>query len=163
MDNLAEAFAGESQANQTYLSFAKQAEKEGMEQVAKLFRAVAAAETIHAHAHLRAMEAVKSTSENLAEAISSEEYEFSSMYPPMIEAAKSEGHAHAERSMTHALEVEKVHYQLFKKAAEAVQNDNDLEVSHVLVCPICGFTVMGSAPDNCPVCHVKAEKFIDIA
>jgi len=163
MDDLAEAFAGESQANRTYLAFAKQAEKDGMTQIAKLFRAVAEAETIHAHAHLRAMGGIKSTAKNLAEAMSGEEHEFTSMYPPMIEAAKAEGHMLAERSMTYALEVEKVHYELFKKATEAAQNGSDLDAANIHVCPMCGFTVMGDAPDKCPVCHIKGSKFAEVA
>lgn len=162
MDNLAEAFAGESQANRTYLAFAKQAEKDGMAQIAKLFRAVAEAETIHAHAHLRAMETVKGTADNLAAAMSGEEHEFTSMYPAMIETAKAEGNARAERSMTYALEVEKVHYELFKKAAEAANNSADLETTDIMVCPMCGYTVIGNAPDSCPVCHLKGVQFNEV-
>ncbi|MBF0249766.1 MAG: rubrerythrin family protein [Alphaproteobacteria bacterium] len=163
MENLQEAFAGESQANRKYLAFAEQAEKDGHAQVAKLFRAVAAAETIHAHAHLRAMDGVKSTAENLAEAMAGEEHEFTHMYPPMVEAAKAEGHKKAERSMTHALEVEKVHFELFKAAAAAVSAGGDLPAAAVRVCPVCGHTVIGDAPDACPVCGVKGEKYADIA
>lgn len=161
-ENLKEAFAGESEANRKYLAYGEQAAKEGYGQVAKLFRAVAYAETLHAQAHLRAMDGIKSTAENLAEAMAGEEYEFTSMYPAMVEAAKEEGHSRAERSMTHALEVEKVHYALFKQAAAAIGGSADLPDAPVRVCPVCGHTVIGDAPDNCPVCKVKGEKFTEI-
>ncbi len=161
-DNLKEAFAGESQANRKYLAYGEQAAKDGHAQVAKLFRAVAAAETIHAHGHLRAMDGVKGTAENLADAMAGEEYEFTEMYPPMLEAAKAEGHKKAERSMFNALEVEKVHYELFKQAAEAVKSGNDLPAAAVRVCPVCGHTVVGDAPDTCPVCGAKGEKYDEI-
>lgn len=163
LNNLKEAFAGESQANRTYLAYAERAEKDGHAQIAKLFRAVAAAETIHAHAHLRAMDGVKSTAENLADAMAGEEYEFTKMYPPMVEAAEAEGHKKALRSMSHAMEVEKVHFELFKQASQAVQSGNDLPATAVRVCPICGHTVIGDAPDECPVCKAKGEKFIEIS
>ena len=122
-ENLKEAFAGESQANRTYLAYAERAEKDGFDQVAKLFRAVAAAETVHAHAHLRAMDGVKSTAENLEEAAAGEKYEFEEMYPPMVATAEEEGDRRAARSMTNAMEVEKVHHDLFNKALEAVKSE----------------------------------------
>ena len=115
-DNLKEAFAGESQANRKYLAYGEQAAKDGFPGVAKLFRAVAAAETLHALAHLRAMGGVKGTVDNLTDAMAGEKHEFTEMYPPMVERAKAEGHKKAIRSMTWALEVEKVHYDLFDKA-----------------------------------------------
>ena len=158
-DNLKEAFAGESQANRKYLAYGEQATKDGFPQVAKLFRAVAAAETIHAHAHLKALDAVKGTAENLADAMAGEEYEFTEMYPTMLATAKAEGHKKAERSMTHALEVEKVHHGLFQHAIEAVKAGKDLPEATVLVCPVCGHTVIGEAPDECPVCKAKGDKF----
>jgi len=162
IDNLKDAFAGESQANRKYLAFGEQAAKDGLSGVAKLFRAVAAAETIHAHAHLRAMDGVKSTLENLTEAQEGEKYEFSSMYPPMIETAKAEGHKKAERSMTHAFEVEKIHYELYGKALEAVKAGKDLDAAVVKVCPVCGHTVIDDAPDSCPICGCKGEKYVAI-
>jgi rubrerythrin len=162
-DNLKEAFAGESQANRKYLAYGEQAAKDGFPVVAKLFRAVAAAETIHAHAHLRALDGVKSTVDNLADAMEGEHHEFTSMYPPMLEAAKAEGHKKAERSMFHALEVEKVHYELFQAAAAAVKSGADLTDATVRVCPVCGHTVIGDAPDACPVCNCKGDRYTDIA
>ena len=163
IDNLKDAFAGESQANRKYLAFGEQAARDGYAQVAKLFRAVAAAETIHAHAHLNALGGVKSTVENLAAAMEGEDYEVKEMYPPMLAAAKAEGHKKAERSMTHALEVEKVHYGLFQQALEAVKAGKDLPASAILVCPVCGHTVAGDAPDECPVCKAKGDKFAEVA
>jgi rubrerythrin len=120
--NLAEAFAGESQANRKYLAFAKQAERDGYPQAAKLFRAAAAAETVHAHAHLRAMGGIRSTKENLVEAMAGETHEFENMYPDMIKAAEEEGHKSAARSFSHANEVEKEHAALYQKALDSMDN-----------------------------------------
>jgi rubrerythrin len=162
IDNLKEAFAGESQANRKYLAFAQQAEKDGNHQMAKLFRAVAAAETIHAHSHLRAMDGVGSTLENLESAMEGEEHEFTAMYPPMIAMAKAEGNVRAERSMQYALEVEKVHFELFKQAFAAAKAGHDLHEGAIYICPVCGHTVIDELPDNCPVCNVKGSKFTEI-
>lgn len=163
LDNLKEAFAGESQANRKYLAFGEQAERDGLAMVAKLFRAVAAAETLHAHAHLRAMDGVKDTVANLEEAMAGEEHEFTCMYPPMLAEAQAENHPRAVRSMTYALEVEKVHYELFKQALAAAKAGQDLSRQAVRICPVCGHTVIGDAPHECPVCKVKGEKYLDVA
>lgn len=157
--NLLAAFAGESQANRKYLAFAKKADKEGFKQVARLFRAAAEAETVHAHAHLRALGAIKSTKENLAEAIGGETYEFQKMYPPMVEEAKKEGHKAAERSFSFANEVEKVHAALYQKALELMDK---LEECSYYVCSVCGHTVEGHAPDKCPVCGANANAFFEV-
>jgi rubrerythrin len=162
-DNLAEAFAGESQANRKYLAFGAAAAKEGLTQVAKLFRAVAAAETIHAHAHLRALGGVKTTAENLTAAIEGEAHEFQSMYPAFIATAEQEGHRQALLSMKHAMAVEQVHHGLFQAALEAVKAGKDLADAAIHVCDICGHTVIGEAPDQCPVCKAKGEKFSEVA
>jgi rubrerythrin len=154
--NLLEAFAGESQANRKYLAFAKQADKEGYPQVARLFRAAAEAETVHAHAHLRALGQVKSTSENLGEAIAGETHEFRSMYPGMIAAAKEEGNDMAERSFAYANEVEKVHADLYQKALD---NLDGLEETDYYVCSVCGYTCEGEPPDQCPVCGSASKAF----
>jgi rubrerythrin len=163
MDNLAEAFAGESQANRKYLAFAKKAEEDGMQQVAKLFRAAAEAETIHAHAHLRVMHGIKSTAENLEEAIAGEGEEFKEMYPKMLAEAQAEGVKPAEFSFKNALAVEEIHYGLYTKALEAVKGGSDMPATSICVCPVCGNTVEGSAPDTCPICNVPGTKFIEIA
>ncbi len=162
-DNLKQAFAGESQANRTYLAYGDRAAKDGFAQVAKLFRAVAAAETVHAHAHLRAMDGVKGTAENLKEAAAGEKYEFEQMYPPMVATAEEEGDRRAAISMKNALEVEKVHHGLFNQALAAVETGKDRGDAPVRVCPVCGHTVIGDAPDQCPVCKVKGEKFMEIS
>jgi rubrerythrin len=158
-DNLKEAFAGESQANRKYLAYADAASKEGKVGVAKLFRAVAAAETIHAHAHLRALGAVKGTADNLADAMSGESHEFTSMYPPMVATAKAEGHKRAIRSLSEAMEVEKVHYDLFGAALDKIKAGGDLGDVVIRVCPNCGHTVIGDAPDTCPVCGAAGEHY----
>ena len=154
--NLLEAFAGESQANRRYLAFAKQAEKEGYLHVAKLFRAAAEAETVHAHAHLRALGGVRSTAENLKEAISGEIHEFKEMYPSMIDDAKEEGNKAAERTFTYANEVEKVHATLYQKALD---NLDALEEKDYYVCSVCGYTCENEPPDKCPVCGAKSSAF----
>ena len=156
---LKEAFAGESQANRRYLAFAQQAEKEGYHQVAKLFRAAAEAETVHAHAHLRALKGIKTTAENLQEAISGETHEFMTMYPEMIAAAKDEGHREAERSFKYANEVEKVHADLYKKALANL--DKQAEVDYY-VCSVCGYTCENEPPEKCPVCSANAKQFFKV-
>ena len=161
-DNLAAAFAGESQANRKYLAFAKKAEADGYPHVAKLFRAAAAAETVHAHTHLRAMGGVKSTAENLQEAIDGETYEYKKMYPPFLSNAREEGHKRAEFSFKNALAVEETHAALYTKALEAVNGGHDLAAAPIYVCDVCGHTVEGSAPDRCPVCGAKHERFVEV-
>ncbi|HUU39699.1 MAG TPA: rubrerythrin family protein [Desulfatiglandales bacterium] len=157
--NLLDAFAGESQANRKYLAFAKQADKEGYPQVAKLFRSAAEAETIHAHNHLRTLGAIKSTAENLKEAISGETYEFMKMYPAMIEESRNAGHKAAERNFTYANEVEKVHAALYEKA---LKNLDNLEDTEYYVCSICGYTAEGVLPEKCPVCAAKSTAFFKV-
>ena len=163
MDNLQEAFAGESQANRMYLAFAKKAEEDGLSQVARLFRATAEAETIHAHAHFRVMGKVKATAENLEEAIAGEGFEFKEMYPKMLAEAQAEGMKPAEFSFKNALAVVEIHYGLYSKALEAVKGGGDLPATAVYVCPVCGNTVEGGAPDTCPICNVPGDKFVEVA
>jgi len=154
--NLQEAFAGESQANRKYLAFAKKAEEEGYKQAAKLFRAAAAAETIHAHNHLRELGVVKSTRDNLLAAISGESHEFQHMYPQMIADAQAEGKGNALRSFTYANAVEKVHAALYQKALDTLGRNVDTDY---YVCSVCGYTAEGEAPDECPVCKSKKQAF----
>jgi rubrerythrin len=158
--NLADAFAGESQANRKYLAFAKQADTEGYPQVARLFRAAAEAETVHAHAHLKALGGIKSTKENLQEAIGGETHEYKEMYPPMIEDAKAEGATEALRSFSYANTVEKTHAELYQKAADSLGLSGDQ--FDYYVCPVCGHTHEKAAPEKCPVCGVAASLFIQI-
>ena len=160
VDNLKEAFAGESQANRKYLAFAKQADKDGLPQIAKLFRATAEAETVHAHAHLRALDGVGSTEANLAAAIEGEGFEFMNMYPKFVVEAKSEDAAKALRSFENALAVEEIHHRLYSQALEKMKAGADLEGTSIYVCSVCGNTVYGQAPDECPVCKAKQKAFI---
>ena len=155
-ENLMSAFAGESQANRKYLAFARKAESEGFKQAAKLFRAAAEAETVHAHAHLRELKGIRSTQENLEEAISGESYEFQNMYPGMIADAKAESMAGALRSFEFANAVEKIHAALYKKMLENLGKTPDVDY---WVCQVCGMTVEGEAPDECPVCRAKKQAF----
>jgi len=157
--NLKEAFAGESQANRKYLAFAKKAETQGHPQVAKLFRAAAAAETIHAHSHLRVLGEVGDTAANLKAAITGETHEFESMYPPMIATAEAEGNKAAVQTFTYANAVEKVHAQLYQKALD---NLNALPEVDYYVCSVCGYTCESAPPDTCPVCKAKAKAFAKI-
>ena len=159
MDNLKEAFAGESQANRRYLFFAEKADKEGLPQIARLFRATAEAETVHARNHLGAMEGIGSTGDNLKEAISGENYEFTSMYPEFIKQAKSEKHQMAEISFIHANAVEKIHYDLYQETLEALEAGQALKDEPYYVCQVCGNTVAGAAPEKCPICGAPKSKF----
>lgn len=158
-DGLKEAFAGESQANRKYLAFAKKAEQDGFPGVALLFRAAAAAETVHAHNHLRALGGIKSTIENLKEAIVGEFYEFTKMYPQFIEYAKAEKIKDAERSFNYANEVEKIHHKLYEKALKLVEEGKDLQVKEIYICSVCGYTHEGVPPDKCPVCGATKKAF----
>ncbi|MCJ7622529.1 MAG: rubrerythrin family protein [Anaerolineaceae bacterium] len=159
-ENLQAAFAGESQANRRYLLFAEQADKEGHPQVARLFRAAAAAETVHAHSHMRVLGALKTTSENLDAAVNGENYEATTMYPDFIKAAEEEDNARALRTFKYALEAEKVHEQLFRSALESLGEEE--EAYDYYVCPVCGYTHGHHAPDKCPVCGAKGERFLHI-
>ena len=161
-ENLQAAFAGESQANRKYLAFAKKADADGMKQIAKLFRAAAEAETVHAHAHFRVMGGVKSTAENLEAAISGEAYEKDSMYPEFLKEAEAEGNKAAVMTFKNALAVEVVHHDLYVEAAESLKDGNDLPEAKIYVCDVCGNTVIGDAPDKCDVCGVPKERFFEV-
>ncbi len=158
-ENLEEAFAGESQANRRYLAFAKKAEEDGFVQIAKLFRAAAAAETVHAHAHLRVLGGIRTTEDNLKEAISGETHEFTAMYPKMIDDAIAEGNKAAQISFQFANEVEKIHAALYQKGLNMM---GDLEDVDYYVCEICGNTVEGEAPDKCSVCGAGEKAFFKV-
>jgi len=160
VDDLKAAFAGESQANRKYLAFAKKADEEGYTQAAKLFRAAAEAETVHAHNHLKAMDGVASTMDNLKEAMGGETYEYESMYPPMVKNAEAEDNKKALRSFKFAMEVEKIHAEMYKEAIEKINTKE--EVYDYFVCPICGFTAPKYAPDKCPVCGAAGTKFTKV-
>ena len=161
-ENLKAAFAGESQANRLYLAFAKKAEEEGLTQIAKLFRAAAEAETVHAHNHLREMGQVKSTLDNLGTAVSGETYEFKQMYPAFMEEAKKEGNKAALLSFNYANQVEQIHAKLYQKAIESLKGKKDLPKADMYVCPVCGNTFEGATPDVCPICATAKNLFMKI-
>ncbi len=158
LENLAVAFAGESQANRKYLAFARQAEKDGLPQIARLFRAAAEAETLHALGHLANMGGVGTTLENLEKAVEGETHEFTEMYPPMVEQAKAEGHR-ARHMLGFALAAEKVHAGLFRQALEAMKSGKDLSQMDVYLCPVCGDIEFGTRPDRCPICGAPGAKY----
>ena len=157
-DNLKDAFAGESQANQKYRAFAKKAEQDGFPNVAKLFRTAAEAERIHAEGHLKSMKGIGSTADNLKAAFEGETYEYKEMYPPMFEQANADAHA-AKRMFGYALEAEAVHAKLYTMALEAVEQGKDLEGVEFYLCPVCGNIEIGKPIEPCKICGAKAEKF----
>ena len=161
-ENLKAAFAGESQANRMYLAFAKKADEEGFPQVAKLFRAAAESETVHAMNHLRVMGHVKTTADNLGTAVSGETYEFKKMYPEFIDDAKKEENKQAVVSFDYANKVEQIHAGLYQKALDALKNKSQPAKADYYVCPVCGNTFEGSTPDECPICWTPKEKFMKI-
>jgi rubrerythrin len=159
--NLKEAFAGESQAFQKYTAFAEAAEKEGMPNIARLFRTTAQAERIHAAGHLGALDGIGNTVANLEEAIGGETYEFTDMYPPMLADAEAEGHK-AKRMFKFAVEAEQVHAKLYSLALEAAAKGKDLTETKFFLCPVCGHIEFGEPPERCPTCNVPAAKFVTI-
>jgi rubrerythrin len=161
-ENLAVAFAGESQANRKYTAFARQAEKDGLPQIAKLFRAAAEAETLHALGHFANMGGVGTTLQNLEAAVAGETYEFSTMYPPMVEQAKVEGHK-AKTMLGFANEAEKVHARLFQQALDAMKSGKDLSQMDVYLCPVCGDLEFGLPTEKCPICGAPAAKYQKVA
>ncbi len=158
-ENLQAAFAGESQANRRYLFFAEKAAEGGQPQIARLFRAVAKAETVHARNHLSTTGGIKSTRENLQEAIGGEHYEFTKMYPAFIEQAKADKNEGAETSFTWANKVEKIHHTVYEKALKALEAGQSLKDEPYYICQGCGYTVGGGAPEVCPVCGATRDKF----
>lgn len=160
VDNLKTAFAGESQANRKYLAFSKKADEEGHPQLAKLFRAIAEAETVHAHNHFRALGEVKSSNDNVQTAIDGEHYEVNTMYPTMLAQAEIDGNKQAARSFRLALEVEKVHEVLYNQALENLGKETS--TIDYFICPVCGFTQEGPMTTSCPVCGTLAQRFFQV-
>jgi len=158
-ENLQSAFAGESQANRRYLFFADKAVKDGYPQAARLFRAVAEAETIHARNHFAAMDGIGSTRDNLTAGAVGEHYEFTRIYPPFIEQAEIENNERAQRSFEYANEVEQVHHGLFEAAMKAFDAGQQLKDEPYFICPVCGNTVAGEAPEKCPICGAPGSSF----
>lgn len=160
-DNLSTAFAGESQANQKYRAFAKKAAKDGFENIARLFRTTAEAERIHAEGHLGALDGIGSTLDNLQAAIDGETYEYTEMYPPMLEEAEAENHK-AKRMFKYAVSAEAIHAKLYKLALEAAKSGQDLSEGEFYLCPVCGNIEFGKPEDPCPICGLPADKYIQI-
>jgi rubrerythrin len=160
--NLKEAFAGESQAYQKYMAFAKQAEQDGLPNIARLFRTTAAAEHLHAEGHLHALAAIGTTVENLQAAITGETDEYTRMYPPMLVQAAAENHK-AKRMFGYAVEAEAVHARLYGLALEAARTGADLTETEFYLCPVCGHIEFGQAPEVCPICKTKGNRFVKVA
>ena len=158
-ENVQDAFAGESQANRKYLFFADRAEEEGHRQIARLFRAAADAETVHARNHFRVMEGVGSTKDNLLAAVSGENHEFTEMYPGFIKQAEAEGETKARNSFDMANQVEQIHHGLFQNALGMLEQGQAMEDRPFYVCQVCGNTVEGEAPERCPVCGAPKRMF----
>lgn len=158
-DNLRNAFAGESQAHMKYLIFADRADKEGKRNVAKLFRAIAFAERIHATNHLKYLGSIKDTLENLQTAINGETYEVEEMHPSYYEVAKLQEEKNAQKGIKWALDAERVHAEMYKEAKEAVENGQDVNIGPIYICDVCGYTVEGEIPEECPLCGVGRDKF----
>ncbi len=161
VNNLNEAFAGESQANQKYRAFAKKADQEGFPNVARLFRTTAEAERIHAEGHLRANDGIASTRANLQAAIDGETFEYTTMYPPMLAEAQAEGHR-AKLMFGYAVKAEAVHAALYKCALEAIEQGKDLQEGHFYLCPVCGHIEFGAAPGACPICNTAGARFVQV-
>ena len=159
-ENLQEAFAGESQANRKYLFFAEKAEKEGLKQIAKLFRAAAAAETVHAKNHLNVLKGIGTTEQNLVAAFEGERFEAEKMYPRFIKEAEEASDNDAVRTFKWAIAAEKIHEKEYEKALKAIKEKKDIEPTAYHVCPVCGYTFIGDElPDICPVCNAPKDKF----
>ena len=159
-ENLRAAFAGESQAHMRYLAFAKKAEDEGFANIARLFRAVSFAEQVHATGHFRTLGDLNDTGENLDAAITGETFEVEEMYPAYDAVAKLQEEKGAQRSIHYAVEAEKIHAAMYQKAKQAVDGGQDLDLDTVQICPVCGYTTEGEAPDRCPVCNTPKDKFV---
>ena len=161
-DNLKEAFAGESQANQKYRAFAKKAEQDGLPNIARLFRTTSEAERIHAEGHLRSLAGIGSTAENLKGAIEGETYEYTTMYPPMLAQAEADGHR-AKIMFGYAVKAEAVHAELYRRALEAAAQGKDLSEARFYLCPVCGYIEFGVPPEKCPICGALGSKFVEVA
>jgi rubrerythrin len=161
-ENLKEAFAGESQANQKYRAFAKKAERDGFPNIAKLFKTAAEAERIHAEGHLVALDGIGTTVENIKAAIGGESYEYKEMYPPMLEQAEADNHK-AKRMFKYAVGAEDVHAQLYKLALTAAEQGRDLEETEFYLCPVCGHIEFGKPKDNCPICGTLSSKYVKVS
>ena len=158
-DNLTNAYAGESQAHMKYQIFSEAADKEGLPNIARLFKAVSYAEMVHARNHLKELGRIKSTAENLQAAIDGENYEVEEMYPAFMEVGKLQAARGAVKSFNYAYQAEQIHARMYEKARQAAEAGNDIDLGKVFICPVCGYTHEGVPPDFCPVCGVSKDKF----
>ncbi len=158
-ENLKAAFAGESQAHMKYIAFADKAEREGLKNIARLFSAVSFAERVHATTHLRVLQGLPPTTDSLDMAIAGENYEVDTMYPAFRADAENEGEKAALQSIRFALEAEKIHAKLYARAKEAAAAGKDFAIGDIFICPVCGHTTEGSAPESCPICGAKGSAF----
>lgn len=158
-ENLKAAFAGESQAHMKYTLFADKAEEEGYKNMARLFRAIAFAERVHAANHLQTVNGINLTAENLDVAMEGERFEVREMYPAYKVVAELQDEKKAIKSINYALEAEKIHEALYAEAKEAAKAGKDIDVRDIYICPVCGHTAVGKAPDRCPICGILGEKF----
>jgi len=158
-DNLQAAFAGESQASRKYLYFAEKADEEGHRQIARLFRAASEAETVHARNHLKVMQGIKSTKDNLLAAIGGENYEFTKMYPDFMKQADAEGNKKAKDSFELANKVEQIHHRLYQEALSMLERSQTIAEKPIYVCQVCGNTVGDEAPEKCPICGAPKKMF----
>jgi rubrerythrin len=158
-ENLQAAFSGESQAHMRYLIFADKAEGEGRASLARLLHAIAYAEQVHATNHYRALQMIRSSTDNLQVCIDGENYEVEDMYPAYKAVAELQSEKGASQSFNYAMEAEKIHAMMYQEARQTVLTDKDIELKDVYICPICGHTVEGEAPDRCPICGATKDKF----
>ncbi len=157
--SLEEAYEGESKAHMRYLHFSEVAEEEGKDNIARLFRAIAFAEKIHARNHAEELGKIGGTVKNLEKGINGENFEVNSMYPAYHAIAELEEEYGAQTSINYALEAEKIHEEMYEDAKEAAEEDEDMELDEVYICPKCGYTHEGEPPENCPVCGLSSDKF----
>lgn len=158
-DNLQDAFAGESQASRKYLYFAEKADEEGHKQIARLFRAASEAETVHARNHLKVMQGIKATKDNLLAAIGGENYEFTKMYPDFMKQADAEGNKKAKDSFELANKVEQIHHRLYQEVLGMLEKSQAIAEKPIYVCQVCGNTVEDEAPEKCPICGAPKKMF----
>jgi rubrerythrin len=158
--NVGDAFAGESQAHMKYLIFARKAEDENKPNIARLFRAVSFAEQVHATGHFKVLGNLGDTLENLQAAVDGENFEVEEMYPAYDVVAKLQGEKDAIRAIHYAIEAEKIHAAMYLEARQAAKEGKDAELGAIHICPVCGYTVEGNAPDSCPVCGAAKSKFV---
>ncbi len=171
--NLRNAHGGESMAHMRYIVWGDHARKEGFTNVARLFKAISSAETVHASNHFRELKeqigdalcasmsvfGLSDTSQNLQGGINGETYEINEMYPTYLETAKFQGEKGAQQSFHYSLSAEKEHAAMFKKAKQFIDSGKDAELGPVHVCLVCGWTHEGDLPEVCPICGVKSDQF----